>query len=231
MGLDWQRNEPDGKKTGGMDRDNSSYFETRFRFRGERRNLWPVLVRFLQRYIPKDSRILDIGAGYGDFINHVQAREKHALDIWPQMGEHVLPDVVVHLRPCSDMSHFPDGYFDLVFASNLFEHLERDEFLETLREIRRILREGGRLIIIQPNFRYCFRSYYDDYTHLQVFTDRSLGDLLRALQWRVTTLLPRFLPFSLKAKLPKSAFLLRLYLLSPLKPLAGQMLVIAEKGE
>ena len=40
-------------------------------------------------------------------------------------------------------------------------------------------------------------------------------------------LLPRFLPFSLKSRLPKSPYLVRLYLRLPLRPLAKQMLVVA----
>ena len=43
-----------------------------------------------------------------------------------------------------------------------------------------MLRPGGRLLVIQPNFRYAFREYFDDYTHRSMFTDVSLPNLLRA---------------------------------------------------
>jgi ubiquinone/menaquinone biosynthesis C-methylase UbiE len=45
---------------------------------------------------------------------------------------------------------FADGSFDLVTSNMVFEHVERP--LATLREVRRVLRKGGRLIILTPNW-------------------------------------------------------------------------------
>ena len=59
-----------------------------------------------------------------------------------------------------------------------FEHLDRGDLLATLGEMRRVLRGGGRLILVQPNFRLRPHEYFDDYTHVAVFTDRSLPDML-----------------------------------------------------
>ena len=91
------------------------------------------------------------------------------------------------------------------------------------------MRPGGRLVILQPNFRLCYRDYFDDYTHVSVFTDRSLPDVVRAAGLTVTRVWPRFLPFSMKSRLPVGTPWVWLYLRSPLKPCAGQMLVVAEK--
>ena len=85
------------------------------------------------------------------------------------------------------------------------------------------------MIIISPNFKYCFRVYFDDFTHKSILTDRSLKDLLHASGFELLEMIPKFLPFSTESKLPKSGVLLRLYLMSPWKPFAGQMLVVARK--
>lgn len=206
-----------------------AYFETRFRDTEQRRRLWPVLAGYLQQYVPDDAAVLDVGAGYCYFINNVRAREKHALDVSEIVTRFAAPDVVPHVSPASDMSSLEDEHFDVAFASNVLEHLERDELYATLAELRRVLRRGGRVILIQPNFRVCYRTYFDDYTHVQVFTDRSLADLLRVSGFDPETVIPRFLPFSADSRLPASPRLLSLYLRLPYRPLARQMLVVATK--
>jgi SAM-dependent methyltransferase len=208
----------------------SRYFATRFTYDRDREFVWQEVCRYLQpREIPADSLIVEIGAGYCSFINNVQARERHAVDLSPDLAQHAAPGVVPHVGSCTALSMFSAGTVDVVFASNLFEHLTRDELASTLTEIRRVLRPGGRLVIVQPNFRYSARHYFDDYTHLQVFTDVSLRDRLMADSFRIRRVVPRFLPFSMKSRLPKSRLLVRLYLRSPLKPFGAQMLIVAEK--
>jgi ubiquinone/menaquinone biosynthesis C-methylase UbiE len=101
--------------------------------------------------------------------------------------------------------------------------------VRTLTEIKRVLKTNGKLIIIQPNFKYCAREYFDDYTHLQIFTHIGVTDLLIGLGFSIVDVKPRFLPFSMKSNLPKYTWLVRLYLLSPFKPFAGQMLVVAKR--
>lgn len=85
------------------------------------------------------------------------------------------------------------------------------------------------MIILSPNFRYCYRLYFDDYTHKSIITDRSLKDMLLVSGFSIVRMNPKFLPFSTESKLPTSGMLLRLYLKLPYKPFAGQMLVIAKK--
>ena len=119
---------------------------------------------------------------------------------------------------------------DLVLASNVFEHLERNDLLVTLAQIRRKLKPQGSLVALQPNYRFAYREYFDDYTHVAVFSDRSLGDLLEAEGFRVVERRPRFLPLAVESRLPVHSALIRLYLSSPWKPLGKQMLLRAVPG-
>jgi SAM-dependent methyltransferase len=116
-----------------------------------------------------------------------------------------------------------------VFASNLLEHLDRDASNRLLGEAKRVLRPGGRLILMQPNFRLNPGRYFDDFTHVAIFTDQSLSDYLASQGWTVTDVLARFLPLTLKSRGSGLTFLVPWYLRSPLKPLAGQMLVVASR--
>ena len=81
------------------------------------------------------------------------------------------------------------------------------------------------LAILQPNYKRAYREYFDDYTHISVFSDVSICDFLEANQFRVIDRQPGFLPLSVKSRFPVIPALIRAYLLSPIKPFAKQMLI------
>jgi len=210
-----------------------AYFKTRFRFDPRRDQVWREVVRWIQsRFIPEDARVLDLGAGYCNFINFVHAQERHAVDLFTEMPSYAAEGVQAHVASATDMSFLTTDSMDVVFASNLVEHLSRPEFILVLGEVRRILRKGGRLILMQPNFKYCASTYFDDYTHIQIFTDASLLDFLEAYGFKVVRSVPRFMPVNMKStlrlRLPFLPQIVRLFLWSPVKPLAGQMLMVTE---
>lgn len=205
------------------------YFETRFTPDPARAAVWGAIVRHLRPYLPPSGAVLELGAGYCAFINAVASRERHALDLFPALAEYAVPGVEVHVRGCDDLGIFADAHFDVVFASNLFEHLDRETLDRTLVQICRVLKPGGRLILMQPNFRYCAREYFDDYTHQQVFTHVSLADLITAHGLTVERVDARFMPLQLKSRLPRWPWLVDVYLRLSFRPLAKQMLVVGRR--
>lgn len=203
------------------------YFASRYTPDPARARVWGALCRYLQRYVPEDGVVLDLGAGYCSFVNHIRAATRHALDASPELPRHAGPGVTPHVGRCEDLSAFASASLDAVFASNLLEHLEWPSIERTLDEVRRALKPDGRLILLQPNFRYCATTYFDDYTHRTIFTHVGLADLLTSRGYAVERMAPRFLPFSFKSRGPKWGFLVALYLRLPWRPLARQMLVVA----
>jgi len=209
----------------------AGYFASRFSYDPGRASVWQVMGEYLQPFIPRTASVLDLGAGYCSFINHVQAADKHALDVFPGFAQYANMDVQTHVGRCDDLGAFAPRTFEVVFASNLLEHLTRPELLGTLAEVRRVLKPRGRLILIQPNYYYCYREYFDDYTHVQVFSHVTLADLLSAHGFEIERSEPRFLPLSFKSRLPKWTWLVRLYLRLPVRPLAKQMLLVGRLAE
>lgn len=206
-----------------------SYFTTRYTLDPRRAAVWQHITTYLARWIDPQSTVLELGAGYCDFSNTLDAKRRIAMDIDPAAKGHAAPGVEIEIGDCTDLERFADDEFDVVFASNLLEHFDRAQTLHLLDGTRRVLRSGGRLILVQPNFRLRPREYFDDYTHVQIFTDRSLADLLAAQGFEIEHVEARFLPLTMKSRTSALTFLVPWYLRSPIRPLAGQMLVVARQ--
>ena len=207
----------------------TGYFATRLTANASREPVWRHICAYLGRWIPADSDVLELGAGWCDFANLVRARSVTAVDVEAV----VLTAAAGHVRAIigdgTDLRELENASFDVVFASNLLEHLDRAQSDRLLAEAVRVLRPGGRLILLQPNFRLQPGRYFDDYTHVAIFTDQSLRDYLAASGWQVEHVAPRFLPLSMRSRGSSLSFLVPWYLRSPVKPMAGQMLVVARR--
>jgi ubiquinone/menaquinone biosynthesis C-methylase UbiE len=205
---------------------NDDYHNTRFTPDPRRRVLWQTLVAGeFQKQIPADGTVLELGAGYGEFINAVKTRRRIAVDQWPGMLQHLETGVEGLVTRINQLEGVAENSVDYVFASNCFEHVSQAELVECLAQLRRKMKPGAMLTIVQPNFKHCAREYFDDYTHVSIYTDKGLCDLLAANGFKIVRRVPRFLPFSIKGSLPVHPWLIRLYLLSPFKPFAKQMLI------
>lgn len=205
------------------------YHETRFPFDQRREIVWQTLCSsFFNSLVDQNSHVLELGAGYGHFINNVRCKKKTAVDQWAGMLDYLHPNVTGHLGSVTDLNFLPDDSVDFAFASNLFEHLTQPDFAQTLREIKRTLKRTGSLNILQPNYRLAYREYFDDYTHVSVYSDLSLCDFLTANGFEIIESVPGFLPFSIKSsKSPVRPWMIKMYLASPWKPAAKQMFVRA----
>jgi cyclopropane fatty-acyl-phospholipid synthase-like methyltransferase len=193
--------------------------------------VWEAIAERLARWIPAQSHVLEIGAGYCAWINAVRAARRLATDIWPEVAQHAGPGVEARIVDASvGLRALGVQTFDVVLASNVLEHFAADTAAAIASDLFHLLRPGGRLLVIQPNFRYSWSNYFDDYTHRSIFTDVSLPAMLRAQGFAIDAVEPRFLPYSMRdTRLPIRRWLVRAYLRLPWKPMAGQMLVVARR--
>ena len=196
----------------------------------QRRDLWEVLcTRFFQKWVPTDSVVLDVAAGHCEFINNIRAGRKIAVDLNPDVKVRAGTGVEAHVCRSDAMTMIPTASVDRVFISNFFEHVPREVILSTLEEARRVLKPKGKLLVLQPNVRYCAKDYWMFFDHITPVDDRALVEALQSTGYAVETCIPRFLPYTTKSRLPSGPALVRLYLKVPLawKVLGGQAFLVA----
>lgn len=207
----------------------NQYYNTRYTFDKSRRRVWLAICHYLQKYVSPDATVIDIGAGYCDFINNIKATVKYAVDSNVNAGNFCAEGI--HFI-CGDINDIEiKTKVDVVFMSNLLEHLTDVQLNNLFYKLSALLNKNGKIILIQPNYYYSFRSYWDDYTHVKAFSHNSLSDYCVSRGYEVVHAEKKFLPFTMKSRLPKSYFLTWLYLKLPYRPCAGQMLLVLKKGE
>lgn len=192
--------------------------------------IWTEIAAYLQRWIPANARVLDVACDLGYFIRHIHAGERWATDV-RDVSASIGPDVCfVRVDGLALSSAVPHDSFDVAFVSNYLEHLpDPDAVIRQLTEIRKVLKPGGRLIVLQPNIRYVGAAYWDFIDHRVALTERSLVEAASAAGFEVERLIPRFLPYTTKTRLPRSRWLVRAYLRIPLawRLMGKQTLLVA----
>jgi SAM-dependent methyltransferase len=198
-----------------------------------RRRVWRVLINsFFQQYIPPNATVLDLGCGYGEFINQVKAATKYAMDLNPDAPRHLSADVEFIRQDCSQPWPVEEASLDVIFTSNFFEHLpDKNALGRTLDQAHKALHQGGQLIAIGPNIKLVPGSYWDFWDHYIPLTESSLSEALENRGFHIERKEQAFLPYTMAGKKPAPMPLIQIYLALPmLWPLIGkQFLVIAAR--
>jgi 2-polyprenyl-3-methyl-5-hydroxy-6-metoxy-1,4-benzoquinol methylase len=132
------------------------------------------------------GRLLDVGCGSGLYLHAFQRLG------WEACGVEISAPVAEQARQTLGLriftgvleeARFPDGHFDVVTLLHVLEHLP--DPVGTLREVSRILKPEGIVVLAVPNFRSAgaliFRSYWfplDVPRHLYHFSAHTLWNLL-----------------------------------------------------
>lgn len=146
--------------------EESEKFNLRKRYAGQ-------LVRWLisRGDIPANRkvRILDLGSGLGFFyfaFKDLGYKNTSACDICPEFEDCIKADITKRLP-------FKQDFFDLIISRDLIEHISEQE--KFFNELFRILKPGGKAIIMTPNAeRMSLAAFFSDYTHKIPYTRSSL---------------------------------------------------------
>ncbi len=162
------------------------------------------IITHVKRHINlSGARLLDFGSGPGYILQHIINSgiklKYNALDFSKesienlknkfQNSNHLETAGVIEQLP----SPFRDGFFDVIFCIELIEHL-RDEYLSaTIKEVKRLLKPGGFVVITTPNKEdlnisklYCPECgcIFHKWQHLRSWSKESLSEYLESLGLR-----------------------------------------------
>jgi len=206
----------------------------RYRFRDidqtARIAVWAEIAAYLHARMGRPTRVLDPAAGLGEFIANSPAEERWAVDLVDH-GLTRIEGVNVCIAPVLD-ADLPERAFDAVFVSNMLEHLASpQEVGDFLEHMLFVLRPGGIIAVMGPNFRYCSREYFDCADHVLPLTHVAAAEHLYGAGFDVTSITARFLPYSFRSRLPPSPLLVRAYLSTPMvwRLFGKQFLVLGKR--
>lgn len=150
----------------------------------------PMLRRVVRDYFPvdRDASILDLGCGHGallHFANEAGYRQLRGIDVSTQqvvaarcLGIHGVEEGDL----MTALTNLPESSQDVVVAFDVIEHFTKDELVDFVDGVWRVLKPDGRWLIHAPNAESPFGAAvrYGDMTHEQAFTRNSIEQLLRA---------------------------------------------------
>jgi SAM-dependent methyltransferase len=216
------------------DKNLTQIYEKRFSGHEIYRNrVWKILInKFFSKWIKNTDHILDLGCGYGEFINHANCEVRHAMDLNPKTKSLLDKEIIFHHQDCSKPWGIDPNSLNLVFTSNFFEHLPNKESLDrTISEIKKTLKPGGRLIAMGPNISVLKGKYWDFWDHHVALSDQSMIELLQVHDFNIEQSESKFLPYNMVRVKERPLFLISLYLRFPFfwKLLGKQFLIIAQR--
>jgi ubiquinone/menaquinone biosynthesis C-methylase UbiE len=175
---------------------NKKYYESywatnRKTFSGSNQGYAPNLRRWMTdelRELPRTTAVLEVGCGDASFTTDLATKfpSVTAIDISAgQIAENAarLPKIAFRQHDVSERFPFDDATFGVVWCSEVLEHLFEPEF--ALREMHRVLKPGGRLMVTVPhhgrfkNVLIALFNWEEHFVpsspHIRFFTKRSLS--------------------------------------------------------
>lgn len=172
-------------------------------------DLWFENLYFNRWFKNNKGPILDIGCATGNFIaTHPDIIEGVECDEDSLKICRERCFKVKKLDVENEMDTLPGDFYGGIYVKQIIEHL--NDPLNFLRQVRRLLKAGGKAVIITPNCPYALnRFFWDDYTHKRPFTKKGLERLAIDANFKKIKIYEDFRCF------PGLGFLMRVFHLSP----------------
>jgi len=170
----------------------------------QRNQVWQVVTRhYSQRWIKTADTVLDLGVGYCELVNNIQAARKYTLDLDPVTPLKAANDVVVFSEDVAKSCPPASESVNVVFSSNFFEHLPtKQDFKHRLSDIYWVLCSQGLLIAPGPSIRFAYDVSWDFLDHYLPLSDQLVVEATEFAGFGTEFVVPGFLPSTMQGKLP-----------------------------
>jgi 2-polyprenyl-3-methyl-5-hydroxy-6-metoxy-1,4-benzoquinol methylase len=146
----------------------------------------------------KSARILDVGCGLGHFLYFLKTEgyvHHWGIDLGGEQIRHCQEKITPQVERVSNTTAYLEErteQFDAIVFIDVLEHLADDELWQVLSATKDALTPGGRLIVSVPNAACltALMTRYGDLTHRRLFTEWSMGQLLRVVGFRDIEMFP-----------------------------------------
>jgi len=195
--------------------------------------LWKILIdEYFNKYIENNSTVLDVGAGYCEFINNIICKNKIALDSSSIINKYANKEVKTIVKTFGEIPRDYYNKIDVVFMSNFLEHLDsKKEVIDVFKLTNKLLKKGGKLLIMQPNIDLLKERYWNRIDHNIALNGESIKEALILSNFVLKEYCKMFLPPTFQTKMPINRILIKIYLFIPsnLRLIAGQSFFVALK--
>jgi SAM-dependent methyltransferase len=158
---------------------------THWWFAGRRRIIAAFVEEICRKLNQDEIRILDVGCGTGANLELLGKYGKaEGVDVSLAALDFCRARGLANVRQGeAEKLPYEDGSFDLVTALDVVEHLDDD--VAGLREMRRVLRPGGRALLFVPAFMFLWGVQDDVSHHRRRYTLPGLRRVLREAGYEV----------------------------------------------
>lgn len=148
-------------------------------------------IKWIESEVSHKGKLLDLGAGTGDFLKEAKTRGWSIFGVEPNAGARKLA-AKKGVDLFEDSASFPDHHFDVISMWHVLEHVPDLE--KQIKELDRLLKPDGLLVIAVPNFKsYDAKEYkefwaaYDVPRHLYHFSPQSIKKIFQSIGFSLTS--------------------------------------------
>jgi SAM-dependent methyltransferase len=141
-----------------------------------------AIADLIVRILPSEATVLDFGAGFGTLTRLVALRSRNLDCVEPDVHQREVLEAD-GFRCYPKVEAVPPGSYDVIYSSNVLEHIEDD--VSALRQLRIVLRPNGKIVLYLPACQSLYSAVDAAIGHYRRYDVRMITECLNAAAFKV----------------------------------------------